>query len=132
MVARRRAAPVSAAAFKVAAGALEHTRIAGGVFGRRHGADLGSGKGCGRWVSTLGATGPLFGLDLLAEPVALVLGAEVGLHRLVRDRCQVLAAIPVLGTGGEPQHLGGRGAGLLRGGQGPQAGVAQTARAADL
>jgi 23S rRNA (guanosine2251-2'-O)-methyltransferase len=96
VVARRRAAPVSAAAFKVAAGALEHVRIAAvsSVADTVRTLDRE-----GVWTVGLDPRGdrPLFGLDLLAEPVALVLGAEVGLHRLVRERCQVLAAIPVLG-----------------------------------
>jgi 23S rRNA (guanosine2251-2'-O)-methyltransferase len=49
----------------------------------------------------LDSAGPerLFGLALLTEPVALVVGEEGGgLSRLVAERVDVLAAVPMEGT----------------------------------
>jgi len=97
VVPRRRAAPLGATAFKAAAGAFEALAIVeissvAGVI-----AEL---KDRGVWVVALDAAGDrsLFGLDLLTEPVALVLGAEGhGVSRLVRDRSDVVASIPLIG-----------------------------------
>ncbi len=95
VVPTRRAAPLGATAFKAAAGALERlavvtvSSIADAV------ADL---KRRQVWTVGLdsGAATPLFGLGLLAEPVAVVVGAEGGgLGRLVAERCDVLASIPL-------------------------------------
>lgn len=50
------------------------------------------------WTVGLAADAPqsLFGLDLLTEPVAMVLGAEgSGLSRLTAERCDVLVSIPM-------------------------------------
>ena len=59
-------------------------------------------KDFGIWVVGLddGADRSLFDLgDLAAEPICLVLGAEgAGLSRLVRDRCDAMVSIPMLGT----------------------------------
>ena len=95
VVARARSAPLSGAAFKAAAGALEHLAIA----------EVGSTadavkrlSDAGVWTVGLSAAGDadLFGLDLLTQPVAVVVGAEgTGLARLVEERCDVLAAIPM-------------------------------------
>ncbi|MDQ3355028.1 MAG: 23S rRNA (guanosine(2251)-2'-O)-methyltransferase RlmB, partial [Actinomycetota bacterium] len=55
----------------------------------------------GVWTVGLdsGGDSSLFDLSLAAEPVALVLGAEGrGLGRLVRDRCDVVASIPLRGA----------------------------------
>ncbi len=55
----------------------------------------------GLWTVGLDAGGDrsLFGLDLLTEPVAVVVGAEgSGLSRLVRDRVDLVASIPMQGT----------------------------------
>ncbi len=95
VVASRRAAPLSAAAFKAAAGALESlavvtvSSIADAV------ADLRRRQ---VWTVGLAAGGEslLFGLELLAEPVAVVVGAEGrGLSRLVAERVDVRARIPL-------------------------------------
>jgi len=94
VVPRRRAAPLGPTAFKAAAGALEEVAIV----------EVGSIPealkrlgGLGVWSVGLDAAGDrsLFGFDLLAEPVALVLGAEgSGLSRLAAERCDALVNIP--------------------------------------
>jgi 23S rRNA (guanosine2251-2'-O)-methyltransferase len=96
VVAERRSAPIGAAAFKAAAGALEQCRIASVS------SIAEAVQRCKRldvWTVGLDAEGDrsLFGLDLLAAPVALVVGAETGLHRLVRDRVDLVASIPMAG-----------------------------------
>jgi 23S rRNA (guanosine2251-2'-O)-methyltransferase len=91
----RRAAPLSAAAFKTAVGALERVPVA--VVGSIPDA-LARLKALGFWVVGLSPTGDqrLFGLSLLTEPVAIVVGAEGrGLSRLTAQRCDVLASIPM-------------------------------------
>ena len=92
----RRGAPLGGAAFKAAAGALEHCAVAT----VNSTADAVKAlKGLDVWTVGLDAEGeqPLFGLDLFTEPVALVVGAETGLGRLVRDRVDVVASIPMAG-----------------------------------
>ena len=94
VVSRRRASPLSAAAFKAAAGALERLPVA--LVGSIPEA-LSRLKERGLWAIGLDAEGDssLFGLDLLTEPVAVVVGAEgAGLSTLVRKRCDVLVSIP--------------------------------------
>jgi 23S rRNA (guanosine2251-2'-O)-methyltransferase len=96
---RHRAAHVTPTVAKAAAGAIEHLSIAlvPGLPSaierlRRHGV----------WVVGLhdAARGSLFELgDLARGPVAVVLGAEgSGLSRLVRERCDLLVAIPMNGA----------------------------------
>ena len=97
VVSSRRAAPLSAATFKAAAGALESIPV--GVVNSIPEA-LTRLKGGGLWVVGLDATGPesLFGLSLLTEPVAVVVGAEgTGLAELSRKRCDLVAHIPMGG-----------------------------------
>jgi 23S rRNA (guanosine2251-2'-O)-methyltransferase len=94
VVAARRAAPLSATAFKAAAGALEEVAVVvvssiAEVLRRLSKADI--------WTVGLDRSwdASILGLDLLVAPVALVVGAEGGgLSRLARDRCDVLARIP--------------------------------------
>jgi 23S rRNA (guanosine2251-2'-O)-methyltransferase len=98
VVSGRRAAPLSAATFKAAAGALETLPVA--VVGSIPEA-LSRLKDGGLWVVGLDPTGDqsLFGLDLLTEPVAVVVGSEgSGLAELTRKRCDVIASIPMAGT----------------------------------
>lgn len=92
----RRAAPLGPAAFKAAAGALEHVRVA--IVSSVADAVARLGR-MGVWTVGLDAGGErsLFGLDLLTEPVAIVVGGETGLHRLVRERVDVVASIPMAG-----------------------------------
>ncbi len=95
VVSSRRAAPLSAATFKAAAGALEHLPVA--VVSSIPEA-LSRLKDNGVWVVGLEAGGEqsLFDLDLLTEPVALVVGAEgAGLADLTRKRCDLVVSIPM-------------------------------------
>lgn len=97
IVARHRSAPLGATAFKAAAGAFEHIVVAEVSSVAAAVADL---RSLGVWTIGLDADGErsLFGLDLLAEPCALVLGAEgSGLGRLVRDRVDIVVSIPLHG-----------------------------------
>ena len=94
VVPHRRAAPLSALAFKAAAGSLEHLPVASvssvAVAARK-------ASDAGVWTVGLdpSAADQLFGLGLLAEPVALFVGAEGrGLGRLVADRLDLLVSIP--------------------------------------
>lgn len=97
VVSDRRAAPLGSVAFKAAAGALEHATVA--MVGSVAEA-VGRLKRLGCWMVGLdaGAERSLFGLDLLSGPVAVVVGGEGGgLSRLVAERVDVLAAIPMTG-----------------------------------
>lgn len=95
---RHRAAHVTPTVAKAAAGAIEHLSLAvvGGVP-----AALAQATKAGVWVVGLDSAGDtsLFELPVASEPVALVLGAEGrGLSRLVRQRCDVVASIPLKGA----------------------------------
>jgi 23S rRNA (guanosine2251-2'-O)-methyltransferase len=90
-----RAAPLGAAAFKAGAGSFEHLDL---VVVGSIAAAIDDLKRHGVWTVGLEGEGDqsLFGLSLLTEPVAIVLGAEgSGLSRLVSERVDVLAAIPI-------------------------------------
>lgn len=92
----RRAAPLTGAAAKASAGAVHHVRVAEVVNIARALEEL---KKAGVWVVGLDAAGerPYYDLDL-SLPTALVVGAEGhGLRRLVRERCDLVAAIPMGG-----------------------------------
>jgi len=95
IVSSRRAAPLSAVAFKSAAGALEKLSVA--VVSSIPEA-LSRLKDLEVWVVGLdaGATESLFGLQLLTESVAVVIGSEgEGLSQLAAKRCDVVASIPM-------------------------------------
>jgi len=97
VVSDRRSAPLGATAFKAAVGAFEHLPIV--VVSSIPEALKRFGK-LGVW--TVGLDGEaetsLLGLDLLDRSVALCIGAEgAGLSRLVAERCDVLATIPMVG-----------------------------------
>ena len=95
VVSSKRAAPLSATAFKAAAGALENLPVA--VVGSIPEA-LNRLKKGGVWIVGLvaGSGTDLFGLEILTEPVAVVVGAEgIGLSVLAAKRCDVLASIPM-------------------------------------
>jgi len=95
VVSTRRAGPLGATAFKAAAGALEQVRVAAVSSIPEALRRLSK---AGLWlVGLAGDAGTtLWDLDLLTQPVAIVVGAEgSGLHRLTADRCDVLAEIPM-------------------------------------
>lgn len=92
----RRAAPLAGAAAKASAGAVYHVPVADVVNIARALEEL---KELGVWTVGLdaGAENPYYGLDLTV-PTALVVGAEGhGLRRLVRERCDFVASIPMAG-----------------------------------
>jgi len=95
---RHRAAHVTPTVAKAAAGAIEHLAFAvvPGIP-----AALASLAAAGVWTVGLdaGATASLWGLEVAAEPVAVVMGAEGhGLTRLARQRCDMLVSIPQRGA----------------------------------
>jgi 23S rRNA (guanosine2251-2'-O)-methyltransferase len=97
VIGRHRSAPLSPAAVKAAAGAVEHLPVAS-VAGIP--AALAALKRARLWTVGLDSDGPvrLWDLDVATEPVALVLGAEGrGLSPLARSRCDLVAAIPMSG-----------------------------------
>lgn len=95
VIPRRRGSPLTPGAFKAAAGALEQARVClvssiPEAIRRLSRMDV--------WTVglTSDAPTPLFGLGLLAAPVALVVGSEHrGLSRLVMERVDQLASIPM-------------------------------------
>ena len=92
----RRAAPLDGAAAKASGGAVHHVAVADVVNIARAVEDL---KDAGVWTVGLdgGAETTYYELDLTV-PTAIVLGAEGhGLRRLVRERCDFVAAIPMAG-----------------------------------
>lgn len=95
VIPRRRAAPLSAPAFKAAAGSFELLPVAS-VSSVATVAQQAAAAGV--WTVGLdpSADTPLFDLSLLAEPVAVFLGAEgKGLGRLVSRRLDLLVSIPM-------------------------------------
>jgi len=97
VVSQRRSAPIGATAFKAAAGALEVLPLVvvssiADALKRLDQLDV--------WKVGLDGRGEqsILGLDLLARPVALCVGAEgEGLSKLVAERCDVLVHIPMVG-----------------------------------
>jgi 23S rRNA (guanosine2251-2'-O)-methyltransferase len=98
VVPRHRAARITPAVTKAAAGAIEHLPIASvsgipSALERARRADV--------WTVGLDGDGDteLFDLAVAEQPLALVLGAEGrGLSRLARARCDVVASIPMHGA----------------------------------
>lgn len=95
---RHRAARITASVTKSAAGAVEHLKMAqvAGVP-----AALARLKELEVWTVGLDmvAETTVFDLRVATDPVALVLGAEgSGISRLTRERCDVVARIPLAGS----------------------------------
>ena len=94
---RHRAAPLTPAAVKAAAGAVEHVALAVAPGAP---AALAEMARAGLWSVGLAADGPedLWALGLLERPLTLVLGGEgSGLSSLSRRRCDVVARVPQVG-----------------------------------
>jgi 23S rRNA (guanosine2251-2'-O)-methyltransferase len=94
---RHRSAPLSAVAVKASAGALEHLPVAEVPNLARAIERL---RDSGIWCIGLDGTADasLFALELADEPVCIVVGSEgTGLHRLVRESCDLLVHIPMSG-----------------------------------
>ncbi len=97
VVPRRRSVLLTPAAVKAAAGAVEYLPVAltGGVA-----AALEQAARVGVWTVGLDADGdtPIDEVAVTDRPLVLVLGAEGrGLARLVRERCDVVASVPMVG-----------------------------------
>jgi len=92
----RHAAPLDGAAAKASAGAVAHVKVVEVVNIARAVEEL---KEAGVWTVGLTADASKSYDELdLTLPTAVVVGAEaVGLRRLVRDRCDLLASIPMRG-----------------------------------
>jgi 23S rRNA (guanosine2251-2'-O)-methyltransferase len=97
VIGRHRAAGLTPAVLKAAAGAAEHLPMATVPGVPAALATLASG---GVWTVALDAVAPtsLWDLSVATEPVALVLGSEGrGLGRLVRQRCDLAVRVPQFG-----------------------------------
>ena len=96
VVQARRSAALDGAAAKASAGAVAHVKIAQVVNIARALDEL---KEAGVWTVGLAGDAPVrYDAVDLAGPSAIVLGAEgSGLRRLVREKCDFLASIPMHG-----------------------------------
>ena len=97
IVPRHRSAPLSAVAVKASAGALQHLPVAEVPNLARAVERL---RASGVWCVGLDedAEAGLFAIDLADEPVCVVVGGEgAGLHRLVREACDLVVSIPMAG-----------------------------------
>jgi 23S rRNA (guanosine2251-2'-O)-methyltransferase len=92
----RRAAPLDGIAAKASAGAVAHVKVAEVVNIARALEEL---KQAGLWIVGLSGDAPTRYDEVdFTLPTALVLGAEgTGLRRLVRERCDWVATIPMRG-----------------------------------
>jgi 23S rRNA (guanosine2251-2'-O)-methyltransferase len=92
----RHSAPLSGATSKASAGALAHVKIADVVNIARAVDDL---KEAGVWtIGLAGDAQSTYDKMDFSLPTALVVGAEgTGLRRLVRERCDIITAIPMKG-----------------------------------
>lgn len=96
MIPTRRAAPATTAVARASAGALEHVRLA--RVGNLAQA-LDKCKQAGLMVLGLAGEAPvsLFSMSL-QEPLVLVVGGEEqGMRRLIRERCDFIASLPMCG-----------------------------------
>ncbi len=95
VVTERRAAGVTASAWKVSAGAAARVPVARVTNLVRAIGELRD-AGCSIVGLDAGGTMPVAELHLATDPVVLVVGSEgKGLGRLVRENCDVIASIPI-------------------------------------
>lgn len=95
IIPKRRAAPLTPAAGKASAGAVEHLPVARVPNLARVLEEL---KEEGLWVVGAEAGGRVPWEVDLAGPLALVIGGEGrGMGRLVREKCDILVGLPMLG-----------------------------------
>ncbi len=95
---KHRSTKITPTVAKTAQGAIEHLPI-GSVSGIPKGLSLLKEKGV--WTVGLDSSAPaeIFEIGVADEPLALVLGSEgQGLGRLSRERCDIVAKIPVFGS----------------------------------
>ncbi len=95
-VPQRRSAQLSATTIKASAGAVSHLKVARISNTARIMEQL---KEAGYWITGFDAESgrPIWQLDF-SGPTALVLGGEgSGLHRLIKEKCDFLASIPMRG-----------------------------------
>ena len=98
VIPKDRAVGVTAAAVKASAGASEHVRVARETNLRRA---VDRIKEAGLWVYAAEVGGTLYSDLDLAGPLALVLGSEGrGVRRLVREGCDGVVSVPMLGAVG--------------------------------
>lgn len=99
VIQNRRSAALDGAAAKASAGAVSHVKIAEVVNIARAIDEL---KEAGVWsVGLAGEADAAYDTIDLTGPIAVVLGAEgTGLRRLVREKCDFLASIPMGGQVG--------------------------------
>jgi 23S rRNA (guanosine2251-2'-O)-methyltransferase len=92
----RRSAPLSAVAVKASSGATEHLRLA-----RVPGlpSAVAEVRRAGLWCVALDPRGEVLPWELdLTQPTCLIVGGEGrGVHRLVRERCDARARLPMVG-----------------------------------
>ena len=106
IVPERRAAGMTASAWKVSAGAAARVPVARATNLNRTLLEL---KKAGCFIVGLDAGGDvsLPDLHVATDPVVLVAGSEgKGLSRLVRENCDVIASIPMIGGGIESLNAG--------------------------
>lgn len=96
IAARRRACPVTPSVCKASAGAVEHVKV---VQVGNIASTLVRLKEEGLWVVGAEASGgiPYYRVDLSLPSVVVLGGEGKGLGRLVRQRCDRLAALPMMG-----------------------------------
>jgi 23S rRNA (guanosine2251-2'-O)-methyltransferase len=98
-VPQHRSTGLTASVVKASAGAASHAKVARI---KNVAQTLESLKKSGYWVTGLDAISdhPIWKVDLVA-PTALVMGNEgSGLHRLVKEKCDFLASLPIRGNVG--------------------------------
>lgn len=91
-----RAAQVTPAVVNASAGAVEHLRVSQEVNLARW---MGRAKEAGFWIVGMDSDDaqPMFDISM-RPPVVLVVGAEGGgMRRLVRESCDIIVALPMMG-----------------------------------